>query len=104
MLLIYSTGYRLLVEAAAKMPNVSYREITRFLQSIGYQYQGTSGSHEKWTHPITNHSISIKAESFWGSNAKNIAEYIVKQVGLRPGDFAKMWQDKKRVAKTPCLM
>lgn len=83
------------IEAARKLPDISYREMAKFLQQMGYQHTSTNSSHEKWSKQ-TGHSVIIPASSSWGSNSKNKVEYILKNMGINVNAFAQMWQNKKQ--------
>lgn len=93
--------YRKIIEASRKMPKIDYGIITKFLQGLGFEYVGTTGSHEKWSNAAAGKTISMKAKPYWGSNAKNIAEYVLKDAGIAPAEFAENVRQHKDYLKNP---
>jgi len=88
---------QLYVESARKLPNISYRDLAKFMKLLGYeQIPGKGkGDHGKWKQQQTGQMVTILDPSGWKGNSKNVIEYILKNMGVSPKDFAKLWNDKK---------
>jgi len=85
---------QLYLEASRKLPTIGYRELSKFMQALGYEHVSTKGDHQKWKQNNTGQVVTIVAPSAWGSNSKNILEYILKGMGVAPKDFAALWKRK----------
>jgi len=85
---------QLYLEASRKLPTIGYRELSKFMQALGFQHVSTKGDHQKWEQANTGQMVTILAPSAWGSNAKNVLEYILKNMGVTPKNFAALWNDK----------
>lgn len=86
---------QLYLEASRKLPTIGYSELSKFMQALGYEHVSTKGDHQKWRQANTGQMVTILAPSAWGSNAKNVLEYILKNMGVTPKDFARLWTEKE---------
>ena len=83
------------IYASRKLPTISYRDLAKFLKSLGFEHVSMHGDHQKWIHNQSGQMVTVLDPSAWGSNSKNIVEYILKNMGISPLQFSKLWRDKK---------
>lgn len=83
------------LEASRKLPTIGYRDLSKFMRSLGFEHVSTKGDHQKWRQINTGQMVTILDPSAWGSNSKNILEYILNNMGIASKDFAKLWRSKQ---------